>query len=121
MSKLKALVIDEEAEFRDVARMMLEPAGFEVELVSAGFKGLEHARQQRFDLVCCSNNLLDIAASDFCGQLRAINGYDFVSVLILTDVDDSKILKQFRPSRLAWYIAISAFFTNSLASFAISG
>jgi len=94
VSKLKALVIDEEAEFRDVARMMLEPAGFEVELVSAGFKGLEHARQQRFDLVCCSNNLLDIAASDFCGQLRAINGYDFVSVLILTDVDDSKILKQ---------------------------
>ncbi|OUR64954.1 diguanylate cyclase response regulator [Methylophaga sp. 42_25_T18] len=94
MSKLKALIIDDKEAFRDVARLMLESAGFSVEVVSKGNKGLEVAEQQRFHLVCCSNNLSDISASDFCGQLRAIKGYDFVSVLVLTDVDNSKTLKQ---------------------------
>ena len=94
MSKLKALIIDDKEEFRDTARLMLESAGFSVEVVSKGNKGLEQAEQQRFHLVCCSNNLSDISASDFCGQLRAVKGYDFVSVLVLTDVDNSKTLKQ---------------------------
>lgn len=94
MCKLKALIIDENEEFRDVARSILEAPGFEVVLAASGFDGLEQANQRRFDLICCSNNISDISASDFCGQLRAINGYDFVSVLVLTDIDNSKILKQ---------------------------
>ena len=94
MSKLTALIIDDTEEFRTASRAMMEASGFEVEVAALGNDGLEHAKQQRFQLICCSNNLSDISASDFCGQLRSINGYDLVSVLVLTDVDNSRVLKQ---------------------------
>ena len=94
MCDLKALLIDDKEEFRDEARLMLESAGLNVEVVSKGNEGLKLAEQQRFHLVCCSSNLSDISASDFCGQVRAINGYDFVPVLVLTEVENSRTLKQ---------------------------
>lgn len=94
MSKLTALIIDDDEAFRNVVRSILESSDFDVELVASGNEGLEKAKLQRFNLVCCSNNIADIAASDFCGQLRSINGYDFVSVLVFTDEDNSRILKQ---------------------------
>lgn len=94
MQKLNALVVDASAEFRDKAKNILEPAGFTVELAENGQQGLALANASRFRLVCCSDDLPDIAGSEFCGQLRSINGYDFVAVLVLTENDTARTLKQ---------------------------
>jgi len=94
MCNITALIIDDTEEFRAVSSAMLETSGFDVEVASSGNEGLALTKEKRFHLICCSNNLSDMSASDFCGQLRAIDGYDFVSVLVLTDVDNSKVLKQ---------------------------
>ena len=94
VQQLNALVVDASAEFRDKAKKILESAGFSVELAENGQQGLLLANASRFRLVCCSDDLTDIAGSEFCGQLRAINGYDFVAVLVLTENDTARTLKQ---------------------------
>ncbi|MEX0615973.1 MAG: diguanylate cyclase [Methylophaga sp.] len=94
VQKLNALVVDASTEFRDKAKKILESAGFSVELAENGQQGLVLANASRFRLVCCSDDLPDIAGSEFCGQLRSINGYDFVAVLVLTENDTARTLKQ---------------------------
>lgn len=94
MRKLNALVIDGTATFRNIARELLEKSGFVVTVAESGGDGLELAKSERFTLVCCSQHLPDITGSDFCGQIRAISGYDFASVIVLTAEDNSRILKQ---------------------------
>ena len=94
MQKLNALVVDASTEFRNKARALLSAAGFEVDHAETGNQGLEHAQQTRYRLVCCSDDLSDIAGSEFCGQLRAINGYDYAAVLVMTETDNARTLKQ---------------------------
>lgn len=91
---LNALVIDSSNYFCEQLTDLLVEAGFEVESVQTGSEGLEKARQNRYRLVCCSDNLKDFAGSEFCSQLRALNGYEFVTLLVLTEHDNAKALKQ---------------------------
>lgn len=94
MQKLNALVIDPSPGFCDQAREILEPVGFEVDVAQDGYQGLSRAQAQRYRLVCCSDSLADIGGSEFCGQLRAIKGYEFAAVLIMAEQDNAKMLKQ---------------------------
>lgn len=94
MRKLNALVIDGSATFRNIARELLEKSGFVVTTAESGSEGLELAKSERFTLVCCCHHLPDLAGSEFCGQIRAVSGYDFTSVIVLTAEDNSRILKQ---------------------------
>lgn len=94
MQKLNALVVDASADFRENAKLILNNAGFDVTLAETGRSGLSCAEADHFRLVCCSDDLTDIAGSEFCGQLRAIEGYDYVAALVLTKNDTAKTLKQ---------------------------
>lgn len=94
MQKLNALVVDPCPGFCDKAREILEPVGFEVDVAQDGYQGLSRAQAERYRLVCCSDSLADIGGSEFCGQLRAIKGYEFAAVLIMAEQDNAKMLKQ---------------------------
>ena len=58
-----------------------------------GHEGLALAKQSRFNLVCCDDNQTDISGSEFCSKIRAIPGYDFVSVIVLAVEDNPRTLK----------------------------
>lgn len=94
MQKLNALVVDPSTGFCDEAREILETVGFEVDIAEDGYQGLSRAQAERYRLVCCSDSLADIGGSEFCGQLRAIKGYEFAAVLVMAEQDNSKMLKQ---------------------------
>ncbi|KKN22884.1 hypothetical protein LCGC14_0910620 [marine sediment metagenome] len=91
---LNALVVDQSADYCEKLRTVLASAGFDVDVAQSGKEGLNKAEKQRYRLVCCSDNLTDYASSEFCSQLRAIGGYDFTTLLVLTEQDNSKMLKQ---------------------------
>lgn len=91
---LNALIVDSSATFCDEARMRLHATGFEVEVAQTGQDGLLKAKEQRYRLVCCADNLPDFASSEFCSQIRAIKGYDYATLLVLTEQDNAKLLKQ---------------------------
>lgn len=94
MRILNALIIDGEETFRVVLKASLEQAGFTTSYAATGHEALKMAREERFTLVCCSFQLADISGSEFCGQLRSVRGYDLASIIVLTEEDNSKILKQ---------------------------
>lgn len=94
MRKLNSLIIDNDPAFLEITRNLLEAAGFVVTTCDNGQKALELAQNESFRLVCCSQNLPDIRGCELCGQLRAVVGYDFSSVLVLTEEDNSRVLKQ---------------------------
>lgn len=94
MQKLNALVVDPSTAFCEKSRQILEAVGFEVEVAEDGYQGLSRAQAERYRLVCCSDSLADIGGSEFCGQLRAIKGYEFAAVLIMAEQDNAKMLKQ---------------------------
>jgi len=91
---LNALVVDGSNYYCGQLTDLLVAAGFEVESAQTGSEGLEKAQQTRYRLVCCSDNLKDFASSEFCSQLRSLNGYEFVTLLVLTEHDNAKSLKQ---------------------------
>jgi len=93
-SMLNALVIDSSSYFSEQLSDLLSSAGFEVETAHSGYDGLDKAAAGRYRLVCCADNLQDYASSEFCSQLRAISGYEFATLLVLTEQDNAKILKQ---------------------------
>lgn len=94
MQTLNALVVDASTEFLEKSQKLLSAAGFTVDLAKTGHQGLGLARQKQYRLVCCSDDLPDIAGSEFCGQLRAIKGYDYAAVLIMAERDNARTLKQ---------------------------
>jgi len=94
MRTLNALIVDGQEAFRVVLKASLEQAGFTTTYAATGYEGLKLARQERFRLVCCSCQLSDITGSEFCGKIRSVKGYDLASIIILTEVDNSKILEQ---------------------------
>jgi len=91
---LNALVVDSSNYFCGQLTDLLVAAGFEVESAQTGSDGLEKAKHNRYRLVCCSDNLKDFASSEFCSQLRSLNGYEFATLLVLTEHDNAKSLKQ---------------------------
>jgi two-component system cell cycle response regulator len=91
--RLYALVVGDVASLEE-ASMIIKAAGFELEHADSGQAALQLARQKNFAVVCCNDQLTDMSGSDFCGQLRAIHGYDYASVLVLTNANSSITLKQ---------------------------
>ena len=94
MRSLRALVIDNDPEALAATEALLNRAGFDTEAMSLGYEALALAKKQRVNIVCCSDNMLDIGAIEFCSQVRALPQCDYVPVIILTKEDNSKILKQ---------------------------
>lgn len=94
MRTLNALIIDGEESFREALQALLEKAGFVTSFAASGKEGIALAEQERFALVCCSCQLSDSTGSEFCGQIRAVKGYDFASIIVLTAEDNSRVLKQ---------------------------
>ena len=94
MRKLNALVIDGDASSGLMVQRLLEQAGFTVVLTRMGHEGLALANQSRFNLVCCGDNQTDISGIEFCSKVRAIPGYDVVSVIVLAVEDNPRTFKQ---------------------------
>jgi diguanylate cyclase (GGDEF)-like protein len=91
---LNALVVDSSTNFSEQLGELLATAGFQVDRAHSGTEGLGKAAEARYRLVCCADNLEDYASSEFCSQLRALEGYEFATLLVLTEQDNAKILKQ---------------------------
>ncbi|MFF2753220.1 response regulator transcription factor [Psychrobacillus sp. NPDC058041] len=109
MSK-RILVIEDDQSIAELERDYLEIEGFQVEIASDGFSGLEAALSQRFNLILLDLMLPNINGFDLCKQIRQeIN----IPILIVTakyeDIDkvrglglgaDDYIVKPFSPSEL---------------------
>jgi chemotaxis protein histidine kinase CheA len=76
----RALLVDDSATVRELHRMLLEDAGFEVEACDDGQVALTRARLETFDLVVSGLTNAGMSGFDLCAALRANPAYHNVPI-----------------------------------------
>jgi two-component system, chemotaxis family, chemotaxis protein CheY len=112
------LTVDDSASMRQMVRFTLEGAGYQVLQATDGVEALEMARSQGADLVLTDINMPRMDGITLVRELRALQGYRFVPMLVLTTESgqDTKqrgkqagatgwIVKPFNPEQLLATIA----------------
>ena len=87
-SKVRILIIDDEAAVRDVLTMNLRAQGYEIERASSGAEGLQKAGEFHPHLV-----ILDLGLPDRSGELvlKDLRRWTQVPILVLTVTDDENV------------------------------
>ena len=80
----KILVVDDEEDFQDILRQILEPAGYAVVTAGDGAAGLEAMRRERPDLMILDVNMPLKDGYAVCRELRADPDFAELPVLMLT-------------------------------------
>lgn len=85
MSAETILIVDDDAQIRDVLRIALEQAGFRTEAAGDGAEGLAKGRSGRFDLIVLDIGLPEMDGLAMCRELRSSTQ---TPVLFLTARED---------------------------------
>lgn len=85
MSTQTILIVDDDAQIRDVLRIALEQAGFRTEAAGDGAEGLAKGRTGRFDLIVLDIGLPEMDGLAMCRELRTTTQ---TPVLFLTARED---------------------------------
>lgn len=110
MNRLRALVVDDDPDIRDLLSMVLDGLGLEVEVAATGADALSAARRWRPDLVTLDMTLPDADGAEVCRELRTftdakvvmISGRDTDAARLagLEAGVDEQIAKPFSPREL---------------------
>ena len=98
------LVIDDEPSVRDVARAILERAGFDVLVAASGREGLERFRAgaDRIVAVLLDMTMPDLAGEEVFAELRSIR--PDVPVILSSGYNEQDATRRFAPAGLAGFI-----------------
>jgi two-component system chemotaxis response regulator CheY len=112
------LAVDDSASMRQMVRYTLESAGYKVLQASDGIEALQLARENNADLVLTDVNMPRMDGITLVRELRALETYKFVPMLVLTTESGSEtkargkqagatgwIVKPFNPEQLLATIA----------------
>jgi DNA-binding response OmpR family regulator len=93
-SRETVLVVEDEPAIRDLLRLHLTLAGFDMHEVGDGRKGLDLARAQRFDVVILDIMLPGLDGVTLCRALRAEGANRNTPILMLTarDTESDKVV-----------------------------
>jgi two-component system chemotaxis response regulator CheY len=80
----RILAVDDSPSMRDMVRIALTGAGFEVEQAANGREALELARRSKFDLILSDVNMPDMDGVALVRALRAEEAYRCTPILMLT-------------------------------------
>ena len=84
MDKTRVLVVDDEEDFQNILRQVLEPAGFSVSCAGDGVRGLEAMRREKPDLMILDVNMPELDGYAVCREARADPEFLDLPILMLT-------------------------------------
>lgn len=85
----KVLFVDDDVDFCEVAKILLESKGYEVVLAYDGKEGLEKVRAEKPDLVILDVMMPEINGYDVCVVVKADPELKKIPVILLTGVDQA--------------------------------
>ncbi|MCM8541847.1 MAG: response regulator [Lentisphaeraceae bacterium] len=88
MSKKKIMVVDDEADIRELIKFNLEKEGFDVVPVSDGETALEEARLRQPDLIILDVMLPGIDGVEVCFKLKSDAAYKSIPIVMLSAKSD---------------------------------
>lgn len=80
----KILAVDDSSTMRQLIKMTLSRAGYEVVEAEDGAKGLQKASAETFDLVLSDINMPVMTGIELLRSLRALPQYKFTPVVLVT-------------------------------------
>jgi DNA-binding response OmpR family regulator len=83
----KVLVVDDDVDFCEATKLLLDSKGYEVILAHDGKEGLEKVRAGRPDLVILDVMMPEMNGYDVCVVLKADEELKRIPVILLTAVD----------------------------------
>jgi DNA-binding response OmpR family regulator len=86
MKKTKILVIDDDQDFADATKIILEQSGFDVIVAASGKQGLERTKKDNPDLVILDIMLPDINGFSVCRELKEDPTYSSLPIILLTAI-----------------------------------
>ena len=84
MASLHILVVDDDADLRDIVRSILEPAGFTVEEAEDGLSALQRIRTRAPDLVVLDDHMPRMTGLEVCERLKQDVLLRHLPVIMLT-------------------------------------
>jgi len=90
----RALLVDDSATVRELERMLLEDAGFEVEACDDGQVALARALDDTFDVVVSGLNNAGLSGFDLCSALRANPAYHNVAIILASADPDPALARR---------------------------
>lgn len=88
------LAVDDSASMREMVKFTLSESGYEVLEASDGLEALEIAKKTLVDAVIADVHMPNMGGIDLISQLRALSGYKFVPILMLTTDASADLKKQ---------------------------
>ncbi len=85
----KVLLVDDDIEFCEATKLLLDSKGYEVVLAHDGKRGLEKARMEQPDLVILDVMMPEMNGYDVCVVLKADAKLKKIPVVLLTAVDQA--------------------------------
>ena len=114
----RILAVDDSATMRQLVRMTLTRAGYEVVEAEDGAKGLQKATAETFDMVLSDINMPNMNGMDLLRNLRQMAQYKFTPIVLVTTESQLEkkqegkragatgwIVKPFEPTQLLAVIA----------------
>jgi two-component system phosphate regulon response regulator PhoB len=86
----RVLLVDDDADIRDVVGAMLEAVGLVIEPVTNAEEALERVREKHFDLLVLDWGLPGMTGLDLCRRIRGEEALSSIPVLFLTAHSSSK-------------------------------
>ena len=83
----KVLLVDDDVDFCEATKLLLESKGFEVLLAYDGKQGLDKIRAERPDLVILDVMMPEMNGYDVCVVLKADSELKEIPTILLTAVD----------------------------------
>lgn len=83
----KVLLVDDDVEFCEATRLVLESKAYEVIVAYDGKEGLEKVRRERPDLVILDVMMPEMNGYDVCVVIKADEKMKKIPVILLTAVD----------------------------------
>ncbi len=88
------LAVDDSASMREMVKFTLSEAGYEVLEAADGVEALDVANNQLVDAVIADVHMPNMDGVTLVSELRALKGYKFVPILMLTTDSNSDLKKQ---------------------------
>jgi len=84
MAKKRILLVDDEPDFVEILRVILEGSDYEVTVAYDGENGLERAKRDKPDLIILDINLPKIRGFDVCRKLKIDENFKNIPIIMLS-------------------------------------
>ena len=89
-TKHHVMIVDDDMVMRITFHDALKKAGFAIDLVSDGNTAVASLKEIQYDLVLLDLLLPGMDSFETCLQIRAIAGYEYTPILVITGLDDTE-------------------------------